>query len=145
LTLGVTNTVLKPDRRRLFGINPNSRLSQAGEVPDLSSHSQGRVVSMEGSPHSSANFVGIDIAQNQFDVAVLPGADWFTLFFFLKAPQAGIPVIQTGGVAATHWVSSVDMVSLMALILFLFAELIVLIFSLWLLFRATLGVESASS
>jgi hypothetical protein len=67
------------------------------------------------------------------------------LFFFLKAPQAGIPVIQTGGIAATHWVSSVDMVSLMALILFLFAELIVLIFSLWLLFRATLGVESAST
>jgi hypothetical protein len=67
------------------------------------------------------------------------------LFYFLKAPQAGIPVIQTGGVAATHWVSSVDMVSLMALILFLFAELIVLIFSLWLLFRATLGVESTSS
>jgi transposase len=34
---------------------------------------------MEGSPHSSANFVGIDIAQDQFDVAVLPGGDWFTL------------------------------------------------------------------
>jgi hypothetical protein len=67
------------------------------------------------------------------------------LFYFLKAPQAGIPVIQTGGVQATHWVSSVDMVSLMALILFLFAELIVLIFSLWLLFRASLGVEPAST
>jgi transposase len=34
---------------------------------------------MEGSPHSSAHFVGIDIAQDQFDVAVLPGADWFRL------------------------------------------------------------------
>ena len=66
------------------------------------------------------------------------------LFFFLKAPQAGIPVIQTSG-AAPYWVSTVDMISLMVLILFLFAELFVLIFSLWLLFRATLGVESASS
>jgi hypothetical protein len=66
------------------------------------------------------------------------------LFYFLKAPQAGIPVIQTGGVEATHWVSSVDMISLMALVLFLFAELIVLIFSLWLLFRTTLGVADSS-
>ncbi|HEY1376425.1 MAG TPA: DUF3611 family protein [Gemmataceae bacterium] len=59
------------------------------------------------------------------------------LFYFLKSPQAGIPVIQTSGTAAVHWVSSVDMVSLVALILTLFAELIVLFFSLWLLFRAT--------
>jgi hypothetical protein len=61
------------------------------------------------------------------------------LFYFLKAPQAGIPVIQTSGSEAVHWVSTVDMVSLMALILTLFAELIVLVFSLWLLFRTTLG------
>jgi hypothetical protein len=61
------------------------------------------------------------------------------LFSFLKAPQAGIPVIQTSGSEAVKWVSSVDMASLMALILMLFAELIVLIFGLWLLFRTTLG------
>src|SRR5262249_29534920 len=61
------------------------------------------------------------------------------LFYFLKAPQAGIPVIQTSGVEAVHWISSVDMLSLMALILTLFAELVVLIFSLWLLFRTTLS------
>jgi hypothetical protein len=61
------------------------------------------------------------------------------LFYFLKSPQAGIPVIQTSGAAAEHWVSSVDMLSLMALILLLFAELIVLVFSLWLLFRTTPG------
>jgi hypothetical protein len=66
------------------------------------------------------------------------------LFYFLKAPQAGIPVIQTGGASSTHWVSTIDMVSLMALVLFLFAELIVLVFGLWLLFRATLGVPDAS-
>jgi hypothetical protein len=61
------------------------------------------------------------------------------LFYFLKAPQAGMPVIQTSGTEAVHWVSAVDMVSLMALILTLFAELLVLVFSLWLLFRTTLG------
>jgi hypothetical protein len=61
------------------------------------------------------------------------------LFYFLKAPQAGIPVIQTSGAGSSHWVSSVDMLSLMALVLFLFAELVVLVFSLWLLFRTTFG------
>jgi hypothetical protein len=61
------------------------------------------------------------------------------LYYFLKSPQAGIPVIQTSGAAAPHWVSSVDMVSLMALILTTFAELIVLVFSLWLLFRSTMA------
>lgn len=60
------------------------------------------------------------------------------LFYFLKAPQGGIPVVQTGA-QAVHWVSSVDMLSLVALILTLFSELIVLVFSLWLLFRTTLG------
>jgi hypothetical protein len=66
------------------------------------------------------------------------------LFYFLKSPQAGIPVIQTSGAASTHWVSSVDMLSLMALVLFLFAELVVLVFSLWLLFRTTLGLPESS-
>jgi hypothetical protein len=61
------------------------------------------------------------------------------LFYFLKAPQAGIPVIQTGTESA-YFVTSVDMISLMTLVLFLFAELIVLVFSLWLLFRTTMGV-----
>jgi hypothetical protein len=61
------------------------------------------------------------------------------LFYFLKAPQGGLPVIQTSGTEAVHFVSAVDMVSLMALHLTLFAELLVLVFSLWLLFQATLG------
>jgi hypothetical protein len=61
------------------------------------------------------------------------------LLYFLKSPQAGIPVIQTSGTEAVHWVSAVDMVSLMALILTLFSELIVLMFSLWLLSRTFQG------
>ncbi len=59
------------------------------------------------------------------------------LFYFLKAPQAGVPVLQTSTIGAASWVSAVDMVSLMALSLFLFAEIIVLILGLWLLFRTT--------
>jgi hypothetical protein len=65
------------------------------------------------------------------------------LFYFLKAPQGGMPVIQTGA-GAVHWVSSVDMLSLVALILMLFAELVVLVFSLWLLFRTSLGAPELS-
>ncbi len=59
------------------------------------------------------------------------------LFNFLKAPQGGVPVFQTTGAQNMGWVSTIDMASLMALSLFLFAELIVLVFSLWLLFRTT--------
>ena len=57
------------------------------------------------------------------------------LFFFLSVPQAGVPIIQTISGDQSNWVSAIDMVSLMALTLTLFAEMIVLIFSLWLLFR----------
>jgi hypothetical protein len=60
------------------------------------------------------------------------------LFFFLQAPQGGIPVVQASG-NTPYWVSTMDMVSLMAAILTLFAELLVLVFSLWLLFQTTLG------
>lgn len=60
------------------------------------------------------------------------------LFYFLKAPQGGMPVIQPG-VEGGHFVSSIDMVSLMALIMILFCELIVLLFGLWLLFRTSVG------
>jgi hypothetical protein len=60
------------------------------------------------------------------------------LFYFLATPQAGVPVFQNPGVgSATSWVSAVDMVSLLALILIMIAEMVVLAFSLWLLFRAT--------
>lgn len=57
------------------------------------------------------------------------------LFYFLSAPQGGVPVFQTPGLGQASWVSAVDMLSLMALLLTLAAELVVLIFGLWLLFR----------
>jgi transposase len=106
--LGVINTGPKRDRRRLFGINPNSRWSQAGPGQVLSSHSQGRVVSMDGSPRSFKSFVGIDVAQDKFDVCVLPTQEVFHLEYDenglrellkrLGAPTACLVVVEgTGG------------------------------------------------
>lgn len=61
------------------------------------------------------------------------------LFYFLAAPQAGVPTVQTtiGGAAgaAASWVSAVDMLSLISLILTLGGEILALIFGLLLLFR----------
>lgn len=57
------------------------------------------------------------------------------LIYFLRAPQAGIPVIQTTGAPAS-WVSAADIMSLMALVLTMFVEVIVLSFSVWLLLRS---------
>ncbi len=57
------------------------------------------------------------------------------LFYFLRAPQVGIPTIQTTGSGSASWVSAADILSLLILILTLFIELAALGFSLWLLFR----------
>ncbi len=61
------------------------------------------------------------------------------LFYFLATPQGGVPVIQTTGIHSASWVSAVDMLSLLSMVLTLLAELIVIVFSLWLLFRVTSG------
>ena len=60
------------------------------------------------------------------------------LMYFLRAPQAGVPAVQTTGGGQASWVSAVDMMHLMALVVTTFGEFIVLAFSLWLLFRTTL-------
>ena len=63
------------------------------------------------------------------------------LIYFLRAPQAGIPVVQTTSGPAS-WVSAADILSLMALLLTMFVEVSVLIIGLWLLLRAaTASVE----
>jgi hypothetical protein len=62
------------------------------------------------------------------------------LFYFLAAPQGGIPAIQTtpGAVGgAASWVSTVDMASLFALLLTLAAEMVAMVLGLWLLFRTS--------
>jgi hypothetical protein len=59
------------------------------------------------------------------------------LFYFLAAPQGGIPAIQTTIGVSASWVSAVDLVSLLTLLLTLAAQVITLAMGLWLLFRTT--------
>jgi hypothetical protein len=59
------------------------------------------------------------------------------LIYFLRTPQAGVPVVQTTGGPAS-WVSAADIAGLLALLLTMFVEFTVLVFSLWLLLRITL-------
>ena len=59
------------------------------------------------------------------------------LLYFLRAPQAGVPVVQTTSGGPASWVSASDILSLMGLIFAMLIEVIVLALSLWLLFRAT--------
>jgi hypothetical protein len=61
------------------------------------------------------------------------------LFYFLTAPQAGMPAIQAAPAAGAvgSWVSTVDVASLMALLLTLSAEVIALVLGLWLLARTS--------
>jgi hypothetical protein len=57
------------------------------------------------------------------------------LIYFLRTPQAGVPVIETTGGGQAS--SAADMMNLMALVLTTFGEFTVLTFSLWLLFHTT--------
>lgn len=60
----------------------------------------------------------------------------YLLIIFLEMPQGGLPVIQTSADHAS-WVSAIDALSLMALVLMVAAEVIVLVLGLWLLHRVT--------
>ena len=82
-----------------------------------------------------------------FSVVVLILEVGQLLFYFLTAPQAGMPAIQTtpgtvGGAAS--WVSTADVASLMALLLTLTAEVIALLLGLWLLFRTSQTAEASA-
>ncbi len=57
-------------------------------------------------------------------------------FYFLRAPQAGVPVVQTTSGSAS-WVSAGDILSLIGLIITMFVEIITLSMGLWLLFLTT--------
>jgi len=56
--------------------------------------------------------------------------------YFLRAPQAGVPVVQTTTGTAS-WVSAGDILSLAALIFAAFVEVFVLVIGVWLLFRTS--------
>ncbi|MGA8495134.1 MAG: DUF3611 family protein [Xanthobacteraceae bacterium] len=80
---------------------------------------------------ASASGIVLSMLVMLFEIAQL-------LIYFLRAPQAGIPVIQTTSGGQASWISAADIVHLLALNLTMFGEIIILAFSLWLLFRTTL-------
>ncbi|MBP6261061.1 MAG: DUF3611 family protein [Chromatiaceae bacterium] len=55
-------------------------------------------------------------------------------FYFLTAPQGGVPAIQLDGAT---FVSAIDLASLMALVMTMAAEVLVTMMGLWLLFRTS--------
>lgn len=70
-------------------------------------------------------------------VAVLEVTVLFT--YFLRAPQVGVPVVQTTAAGSATWVSAADVAGLLVLLLTMCAEIVVLGFSLWLLLRSLRG------
>jgi hypothetical protein len=80
---------------------------------------------------SSALGIVLSMLVMLFEIAQL-------LIYFLRAPQAGIPVIQTTGGGQASWISAADIVHLLALNLTMFGEIAILAFSLWLVLRTTL-------
>jgi hypothetical protein len=71
-----------------------------------------------------------------FSMILMINAVLRILFILLATPQTGVPISATGGDPAKT-LSAIDAVSLTSLLFTLSAELIVLAFSLWLLFRVT--------
>jgi hypothetical protein len=59
------------------------------------------------------------------------------LLVFLEAPQGGAPVFQTTEGASFAFITALDVLSLVALILTAAAEIVTLLLSLWLLYRIT--------
>ena len=61
-------------------------------------------------------------------------------FYFLTAPQGGVPTVQVNGAT---FVSAIDMASLMALVMTMAAEVLVTMMGLWLLFRTSRAYAAA--
>ena len=102
----------------------------------------GRIVDPELRPPQSSVMrtiwvgMGASCAGILFSMILLMSAVLRMLFILLATPQTGIPISATGADPAKT-LSAFDAVSLTALVFILTAELIVLAFSLWLLFRVT--------
>jgi hypothetical protein len=71
-----------------------------------------------------------------FSMILMMRAVFRLLFIVLATPQTGVPFAAPGG-DPSNILTAFDVVSLTSLLLILTAELIVLAFSLWILFRAT--------
>ncbi len=78
-----------------------------------------------------AGFLGVF-----FSMLLMMSAVGRIFFVLMATPQTGVPLATVGGDPSST-LSAIDAVSLSALLLTLTAELMVLAFSLWLLFRVT--------
>jgi len=79
-----------------------------------------------------AGFLGI-----LFSTGLLFGAVGRMVFVFLANPQTGLQIAPAAGGDPAMALSALDALSLVALLITVTAELIVLAFTLWLLFRVT--------
>ena len=79
-----------------------------------------------------------------FSMVLLFGAAGRMLFILLANPQTGIMVAPGPGGDPVQSISAIDAVSLTSLLVILAAELIVLGFSVWLLFRTTNAATEAT-
>jgi hypothetical protein len=83
--------------------------------------------------------VGVGVAASTFGLVLSMLIMVFEVshlfLYFLRAPKAGVPVIQANGQAT--WVSAGDILNLAVVVIFTFIEVLVLVLSLWLLFRVS--------
>lgn len=70
-----------------------------------------------------------------FSLVVVLAEILFLLVAFLETPQGGAPVFQTMDGAGPPWISALDVLSLLVLILTAAAEIVTLLLALWLLSR----------
>ena len=73
---GANDTAAKQDRRRSYGLSPNSRQSRAGNRPGPSSHLQDRDMFMDPTSHT---LVGIDVAKHSLEVYLTSQERSFTI------------------------------------------------------------------
>ena len=139
-----------PDSAQSKGIDLSNYLSYGSLVAMLFTifwfwrytRMAGRIVDPESRPSQSSVTrtvwigLGASCAGILFSMILLMSAVLRMLFILLAMPQTGIPISATGADPA-RTLSAFDAVSLTSLVFVLTAELIVLAFSLWLLFRVT--------
>lgn len=80
-----------------------------------------------------------------FSMLLLMSAVGRLLFVLMANPQTGIQIAQSLGGDPTRSLSAMDAASLTSLLILLTAELVVLTFSLWLLFQTTRSTDKSAA
>jgi hypothetical protein len=88
--------------------------------------------------------LGASAAGVLLSVTVMLAEIIWLFLVFLEAPQGGAPVFQTTEGAGPAWISALDVLSLLALILTAAAEILTLLLGLWLLHRLSGAASRAA-